>query len=61
MPVKLKYALLFLSWLAGTILLWTSGNKTPAIIISGAILLRAIILEIRKKSPTRNFPVDRRY
>jgi hypothetical protein len=47
MPVKFKFVLLFLLWLTGMILLWTTNNKTPAIIISGGILLRSFIVETK--------------
>ena len=48
MPIKVKFILLFLLWLTGMVLLWTSNNKTPAIIISGGILLRSFIIETKQ-------------
>jgi hypothetical protein len=47
MPVKLKFLVLFLLWLAGAILLWTSNNKTPIIIITAGILLRSFLIETK--------------
>jgi hypothetical protein len=54
MPVKIKFLLLFLLWLAGTMLLWTSNNKAPAIIISGGILLRSFIVETKSPEETKD-------
>jgi len=49
MRLKVKFILLFVLWLAGTILLWTSNHKIPLIIIiSGAILIRSFVIERKK-------------
>gem|GEM_PF-5767493 len=49
MSFKVKFILLFLLWLTGTILLWTSNYKTPVIIISGVILLRSFLTETKNR------------
>ncbi len=58
MPVKVKFMLLFLLWLAGAILLWTSDNRTPFIVITGAILLRSFLAETKKSRDTKDKEVS---
>lgn len=46
--MNVKYAIQFLLWLSGTIILCSNGHANLAIVVSGGILLRSFILESRK-------------
>lgn len=48
-PTNIKFLILLLCWLTAAIILFTGGDKTPVIIISGAILLRSYLVETKKK------------
>lgn len=54
-PINIKFLILLLVWLIGAIILVFGGDKTPVIVISGAILLRSYLVEIKNIESLEGF------